>query len=387
MPEKHIVIVGAGFAGLLTARKLVKRVPAGTLVTLIDRNDRFLFAPRLIDALAESSRPPSSYSAPLGALCQRDGIRFIQGTVIAVDRRTRSIKLESGTPEPFDILVLCQGAKINHYGIPGAQEHTCALKTTDDIACIVGEIEALLKKATQAPTDAMQRALLSFVIIGGGASGIESAFALKERFTELATKLAPTLSKFASFTVIQAAPQILPGFPLRTVEGARRELRANGFTLIEGLPVTQIDEDSVTTADGSKRMSGFVLWAAGVQPNGIAIEPEAFTDTNGGILTDRFLQVEPHVFAAGDVISYQEKNVVIPKNAQTAMLMAERLAENITRSLQGLPPKAFHYTNKGNLLTLGATGYIDIKGFAFKSRLTPLFRDLFYRYRQWQMIG
>jgi NADH dehydrogenase len=387
MPTKNIVIVGAGFAGLMTARHLAKHAPKDVCIFLIDQRDRFLFAPRLIDALENPRQDVLEFTVPLAERCKKDGVTFIQARATMINRTMKCVETENGQNLPYDALVLCQGAKTNYYGIPGAEEHSCALKTAGDVTAIGQILESLIEKATQSADDTERRRLLSFVVVGGGASGIESLFAIRNRFTERCRELAPGLTALASFTLIQAGPQILPGFPLKMVNGARQELQKQGVVLLEGQPVSKIEPGRVTTANGNTINAGLVLWAAGISPNKIAIEPVAFMEANGAIQTDRFLHVEPNVFAAGDVISYQERNVIIPKNAQTAMLMAERLADNVLRTLDGRELLPFHYTSKGNLLTLGKTGYVEVKGFAFKTRLTSAIRDLFYRFRQWQITA
>lgn len=387
MPEKQIVIVGAGFAGLMTARRLAKRAPQGAHITLIDQKDRFLFVPRLIDALNDPRTDVLRFTVPLVERCTKDGVAFVQGRVTMINRRKKCVELEGGQTFPYDALVLCQGAKTNYYGIVGAQEHSCALKTTEDLACIVSKIDELINDAKQLADDAARRKKLSFVVVGGGASGIESLFALQNRFLSRCRDMAPGLANLAAFTLIQAAPQILPGFPLKMVNGARQELKRHGITLLEGEPVSNVEADRVTTVNGKTIDCGLVIWAAGIAPNKLAIDPVAFMDPAGGILTDRYLRVEPNVFAAGDVVNYQEHNVIIPKNAQTAMHMAVKLADNVLRSLDGRELLPFSYHNKGNLLTLGQTGYVDVQGIVAKTGLTPLIRDLFYRYRQWQIAA
>lgn len=387
MPEKSIVIVGAGFAGLMTARKLAKKKPQDVRITLIDQRDRFLFAPRLIDALDDPKTDVLKFTVPLAEQCQKDGITFVQGRVTMINRTKKCVELEGGQDFPYDALVLCQGAKTNFYGNVSAEQFSFTLKTIEDAARINARIDELINAAKQSADDTERRKMLSFVVVGGGASGIESMFAIQNRFQLRCKELAPGLMNLASYTLIQAAPQILTGFPLKMVNGARQEMQKQGITLLEGQPVAKVDADSVTTASGTMIHTSLVIWAAGIMPNKLAIEPAAFMDANGGILTDRYLHVEANVFAAGDVVSYQERNVTIPKNAQTAMTMAVRLADNVLRSLNGQELMPFHYKNKGNLLTLGHTGYVEVSGVSVKTMLAPFIRNLFYRYRQWQITA
>ena len=390
MPTR-IVIVGGGFSGALAARKITQYHLPGIDVLLIDSTDHFLFTPRLIDALASPRSGTERWSAPLAELAKRFGYTFLHGKVEHVNREQKTLTVyteDMGTRTvPYDELILSPGAKTNYYRIPGAAEHTQSLKTYEDVIHIHQRTESLLRHAQQMEKPEEKRRLLSFIVVGGGPSGIEGLFALHTYIADWCEKNEPSLFGFTSFSLIQAGPQILPGFPLAIVHQTVTEIQRHKMKFFVGEAVTQITEESLTTSLKHTLPASLIIWAAGIEPNVIAVQPETHRDPMGYLIVDRFLQIEPHIFAAGDTILYREQNHVIPRNAQTAILMGRALARNILNLRQHRPLQPFHYHSKGNILVVGKTGFIDLKILTIKTRFAPLIRDLFYRFRFWEITG
>ncbi len=393
MPSK-IVIVGAGFVGLPAARQLKARLGEAADVLLIDRKDHFLFAPRLVDALAGDVNE-SQIKVDLSLIADRSDFRFLQGSVDRVDRKNRRVYVnsaqspsldsrEGGRGMSYDLLILSQGSRACYFGIPGSEEHTICLKQLDDVYRIHTRVHELVNQAKSASDAEEKRNLLSFVVVGGGASGVESLFALKRYLERHCDRHAPRLKKHLSFTLIDAGPQILNGFPPRIVKGAMRELDRNGVSLRTGVAVTCVEDKCVVVL--KERMpAALTIWAAGILPNVIPIEPEVHRDARRNLITDRFLSIDPRIFAAGDAVTHQDHAVVVPKNAQTAIRMSHTIVENAVRTLEGKPLVHFSYRSMGSVLVAGSKGFIDFRAFTVKTRLAALFRDLFYRYRHWQI--
>lgn len=384
----RIVIVGAGFAGLLTARSLHQLRPQGLAITVIDTTDHFLFTPRLIDALGSTKDLASKFTAPLTECATRSGFTFLQGLVSHIDRVNRVVSVattDNITPLPYDILVLSQGGKTAFYNIPGCETNTVWLKVWDDVARAHNRVHAAIAAAEAAATEEDRRNALSFVIVGGGPSGIESAFALKNYVTET-LKSHERLTPYVSFTLLQGAPQILTGFPSKMVNGSRRELVQNGIAVREGAAVEAVEPMAVRLTSDERIPSGLTLWAGGIEPNAIPLTPE-IDRGGGGMMADETLRIEDRIFAAGDAIMFRQKQLVIPKNAQTAIQMARCLASNILKQIDGQPLKPFRFRNLGSILTLGRTGYVNVGPFAFKFPWAIFVRDLFYRHRQRQVVG
>ncbi len=388
----HILIVGAGFVGLSTARRLQKRLPKDTKITVLDSKDHFVFTPRLIDALQNPEYPRTSLRADLRAIAKRDGFTFIQGRVTAIDREQRTVTYTVPTSSnrieavSYDVLALCHGAQPCFYGIPGAQEHTLPLKSEEDVHHIHDRVKQTLERAAHAKNDEERKQLLAFVIVGAGPSGVEAVCALKTMVEKQCAQNNAALKQHLSWTLMQASPEILPGFPTNLVRQARQTLAKQGITVRTGEAATAMNEGQIATATGSID-AGCVLWTAGIEPSHITLMPDVHTDRAGYLPVDGNLSIAPNIFGAGDVILYREGNVVVPRNAQTAIRMAKTLAENILRTITHQQLVPFHYASKGNILTVGNTGFLDLKFLLIQSRLTPFIRNALYRMRFWQVTG
>jgi NADH dehydrogenase len=386
MSNLRIVIIGAGFVGLPVARQLQTRLAQAKTVTLIDAKDHFLFAPRLVDALAHASAVPN-LTAPLADLAKASGFSFLQGAVTHIDRTRQTVFVTDAaqtiTPVPYDILVLSQGSTTNFYGLPEAESRTFPLKSLGHVTAIHARIDEMLAHAKFAPEETRKK-LLSFAVIGAGPSGVESLFALRRYALAAAKKTAPELAQHLSFSLLQAAPQILPGFPSKLVHRTMDQLAKHGVRVYLGKPVTQLGDGFLMMGEHERVDAGLVLWTAGVAANRIDAIPPFGLDRGGCIAVDHYLRADEHIFAAGDCVLYQEKNVVIPKNAQTALQMSHIITENIVRSLSGQPLKPLRYRNHGNIISLQETGFLNLGRFTLQTRLAPWLRDLFYgiRFRQ-----
>ncbi|MEO5927830.1 MAG: FAD-dependent oxidoreductase [Patescibacteria group bacterium] len=386
--RRRIVIVGGGFAGVLIARQLSRSYSERAEVTLISASDRFVFSPRLIDALGRHEDMTDRFTAFLPDLATRSGFTFVIGLASHVDRNNRTVSVatkDAIVPYPYDLLVLAQGAATAYYNIPGAQEYTMPLKMWDDLKRIHGRVAECITNASNASTDDERRAALSFVFVGGGPSGIESAFALKQHVDDSLIKN-PSLIPFVTYTLLQGAPQILTGFPPNMVKGAMNELTSHGFKVRIGMSVSAVERDAVRLNTDERIPSSLTLWTAGVAANVVPMTPEIERDGKG-MMVDSTLKIDAHIFAAGDAISARDKQLLLPKNAQTAMQMAASLSKNLMRELDGQPLIPFRFHNLGSIVTLGSTGYINIGRTAIKFPLALQLRDLFYHHRMHQITG
>lgn len=388
----HILIVGAGFVGLSTARRVQKNLPRDCTLTLIDSKDQFVFTPRLIDALQDPDYPRSSLRADLRAIAKRDGFHFVQGRVTTIDREQHTLTYTAPTSSSrhetlmYDILVLCQGAQPSFYNIPGAQEYALPLKSKEDVHHIHDRVRRQLEAASHLNDHEAQKRLLSFVVVGAGPSGVEAICALKSMVEKTCEKTYTPLTSHLSWTLVQAGPEILPGFPTGLVAQARRTLATQNITVRTGQAVTAMNEERIATADHAID-AGCVLWTAGIEPSRIQMIPDIHTDRAGYLPVDAHLSIAPNIFGAGDVVLYREGNMIIPKNAQTSMNMAKTLSENILRTITHRPLVPFHYVSKGNILTIGTTGFLDLKFLMIQTRLVPFIRNILYRLRFWEVTG
>ena len=382
----NIVIVGAGFVGVRSAKLLRQRLGPSARITLVDDKDHFLFTPRLIDAL--SGNPSPFARASLITLSKKHRFIFLQGHVTSIDRQQKMVHLDNQKPSlSYDFLVLSHGAQTRYFHIPGAESYSFPLKTIHHVERIHAQIDNLLEKAAATSDAAIRRHLLNFVVVGGGLTGIESVFALQQYIQHhLCQNTAwSSLASNVSLSVIQGTPQILPGFSQKIVLATLRALKKANIDLHVSELITQVDETQITTATGQVIPTHFVLWCGGLEPRPLSFTPAIHHDPAGFMTTDAFLRVCNTIFAAGDAISYRDQNVTIPKNAQTAFLMADAISQNIVRTIQQKPLKSFHYTSKGNLILLGQTGVCDLKSFVIQSRFVRFLRDRVYRHRYHQI--
>lgn len=376
----HIIVVGGGFVGLPAVKRIARLCGKDATVTLIDPNEHFTFLPRLTDAL-EGGADASHVLAPYAPLAAKHGFTYVRGTVDRIDRDARKfsyVDADGKTCEAgYDCLVYAPGSVTNYYGTPGAEEHCLTLKSWDDVSRLHARIDLLIDEARTVPDD-RKKVLLSLVVVGAGPTGTEAVFALRRYLTKKIKERAPELAPHASFALIQAAPQILPGFHPAIVDGTAVELHKKGITLFVGEPVIRVEAERVETAHKRSLPAGLILWAAGIKRRVVPLIPAAAEDPGHYVMVDRDLTVGPHIFGGGDAVSYKEKQLTVPKNGQTAYLMSARVAENAVRALRGHALKPFRYSSRGAFLPLGDTGFIQAGPFVLKSKLAKLVRDHYY---------
>ncbi|HVM91098.1 MAG TPA: FAD-dependent oxidoreductase [Verrucomicrobiae bacterium] len=387
---RKIVIIGGGFVGLRVARLLGKKTAGRAVVTLIDRNDRFVFSPWLIDELAgEMDRDDISESYADAA--RRGGFTFVQGEAMVMDRETKlvEVKYADGRTSSleYDWLVMAPGAKVAYYGIPGAEEHALPLKSLADVVRLHERLKKLVDRARTATPDQAAN-LMHFVVVGGGPTGIESLFALKRYLMHELLADNPRLAGMLKFTLVDAMPQILNGFKTNIVSGAIKALERQGVEIMVGDPAASVDAQSITFKSGKRIDGGLILWAAGVQPNDMPSKPEMPRNEKKQLQSDECLRLDHCVYAGGDAVTFMcDDGKPASRTAQTAMQQASMLVTNILMCLNGQEPKPYHHVVNGTILTFGDTGYLDTPWFGFLFPSVVPLRRLFYKFRFWQMTG
>lgn len=386
----RIIIIGGGFVGVPTARRLARVLGSSAQIVLVDSKEYFLFTPRLIDALGSAADTRSLYTAKLEDLASRSGFMFVHGTAEEIDRggcRVRISHNGTDTWMSYDHLVISPGAQTNYYDIPGAKKETFALKTFEDVEKIHTKTIDLVTRAAASSSNSEKQKLLSFAFIGAGPSGVEGICSLKKFVLDRIERTDKRLRDLASFTLIQAAPQILPGFSDAVVEKTLGALNMQGIHVLVGRVVTSIGDGMIKAADGLHLPVALIVWTAGITPNAIPISPIVDRDRGGNIVADRRLKVDTCIYCAGDCVAFTDRNLIIPKNAQTAMLMARYLSDAVVNTQKGKDIPPFSYHSKGNILTLGPTGILDLPHLAIRTPLASVLRDMFYRHRWDQIVG
>ncbi len=350
----RVVVVGAGFAGLEAARAL-RRAPVD--VTVVDRRNHHLFQP-LLYQVATAALNPADISAPIRHILRRqENADVLLGTVAAIDVARRRVRLEDGAELAYDFLVVATGATHSYLGHDEWAAVAPGLKTIEDALEIRRRILLAFEKAEREPDEAIRRALLTFVIVGAGPTGVELAGALAEiaRHT-LAADFRRIDPESARIVVIEAAPRVLPAYPERLSHAAREQLERLGVEVRVEARVTGIDERGVSIGD-ERIEASTVLWGAGVAASPLARTLGAPLDRAGRVRVNPDLTVpgHPEIFVLGDLAAVERPDGrgLVPGVAPAAIQEGRHAAESVLRALRGGRGEPFRYRDEGELATIG----------------------------------
>ena len=345
------MILGGGFAGLNAARAL-RREPVE--VVLIDRRNHHLFQP-LLYQVATATLNPSDIAQPIRKILrtQRNaGVALAEAR--AIDPARKVVTLADGEL-PFDFLIVATGATHSYFGHPEWERHAPGLKTLEDALAIRRRVLLAYEAAERETDEARQSAWLTFVVVGGGPTGVELAGALAEIARQgLRDDFRRIDPRRARVILIEAGPRILPGFPETLSQSAVAQLARLGAEVLTGSPVTSIDPEGVTL--GERRVAArTVLWAAGVAASPIARSLGVSLDRTGRVpvAPDLSLPGSPNIFVVGDLAALQQDGRPVPGVAPAAIQEGSHAARNIARILRGKPTLPFRYHDKGSLATIG----------------------------------
>lgn len=350
---KQVVIVGGGFAGLNAAKALARENRVA--ITLIDRRNHHLFQP-LLYQVAMAGLSPADIAAPLrNILCRQKNVRVSCGEVESIDFDARQVNATFGSV-PYDFLLLACGAQHSYFGHDDWEPFAPGLKTIEQATEIRRRVLVAFEKAELTTNPDERRKLLTFVVVGGGPTGVELAGAIGEmsRFT-LARDFRNIDPSQARIILIEAGPRLLQMFPEKLASRAMRDLEALGVQAWTSSLVTRIDANGVEVS-GDRIHAATVLWAAGVQASKIGNQVGFERDRQGRILVQPDLSVasHPEVFAAGDLCSLMGKdNRPLPGIAPVAMQQGRHFAKVVQSDLNKQPRPAFHYVDKGQMATIG----------------------------------
>jgi len=349
----RIVIVGAGFGGIACATALRR---ARASVTLIDRGNYHLFQP-LLYQVATAALSPGDIAAPIRALF-RDSFntQVLLGTVTGVDAARRRV-LVGRREVPYDYLVLATGAAHSYFGKDQWQPYAPGLKRIEDATAIRGRLLSAFERAEAAEDETERAALLTFLIVGGGPTGVELAGAIAELARLGMDKDFRNFDPASARVIlVQAAPRILPSFAEKLSSVAQRALERIGVEVLVGSRVEAIDAEGVLVS-GRRIAARTVLWAAGVMASPAATWLGAQCDSAGRLVVAPDLSVAgmPGVFAIGDTaLSKGWEGQPVPGLAPAAKQGGTHAAHMILAQLRGLPgPGAFAYRHRGSLATIG----------------------------------
>jgi len=364
----RVVIVGGGFAGLNAAKGFQRA--KNVQVTLIDRRNHHLFQP-LLYQVAMAGLSPADIAAPIRSiLSKQQNARVLQGAVTSVDFDKRVVVTDFGEVA-FDYLILACGARHSYFGNDEWEEFAPGLKTVEQATEIRRRVLTAFERAERSTRPDEQRQLLTFVVVGGGPTGVELAGAIGEmsRYT-LARDFRSIEPSLARVILIEAGPRILPMFSKKLSNRATRDLEGLGVQVWTSSPVRHVNQHGVDVGD-EHISAGTVLWAAGVEASSLGRKLGLEVDRSGRVLVQPDLSVKEHsnVFVAGDQAHFPAPNGALPGVAPVAMQQGRFLAANILRELEGKPRREFQYVDKGRMATIGRSraitevGRIEIGGF------------------------
>jgi NADH dehydrogenase len=349
----HVLIVGAGFGGLTASQSLAG---APVDVTLIDRTNHHTFQP-LLYQVASAGLSPADIAQPIRAIVHRQrNVTVLMAEAISVDLQRRVVVLSDRTEIEWDYLVVACGAETSYFGHEQWQEAAPGLKSIEDAIDIRQRVLLAFEQAERETDAGRQRDLLSFVVIGGGPTGIELAGALAElsRFA-LQRDFRRIDPSRAKVRLIEAGPRILATFPEDLAASAARQLGQLGVEVLAGARVTAIEPGSVRLGDNVIPCS-VALWAAGVRANGLTPTLGVPLDGGGRVMVERDLTIagHPRAFVIGDAAHLDDKSGhLLPGVSAVAMQEARAVARSIRRSLDGKSPVTFEYFDKGSMATIG----------------------------------
>ena|SRR5690554_880850 len=361
-----VVIVGGGFGGISVAKQLTS---SAFDVTLIDKTNHHLFQP-LLYQVATAALSPGDIALPIRSVfTNQRNLKVVLGEVVTIDSTSNIITLKNGNEVPFDYLVLAPGAQYNYFGNSSWEGHAPGLKTLSNALKLRENILLSLERAEQLPSVIEREPYLTYVVIGGGPTGVEMAGAI----AEIAKR--NMMRDFRNFNsgettiyLIEGASKVLNGYPESLSEIALRDLRKMGVKVLLNSPVQEITANGVQLKDKFIK-SPNVIWAAGVSASPILKSLNHELDRAGRVRVgkDLSLQDSPNIFVIGDAAYVEDSNgKPLPGIAPVALQQGKFVGKLIRNELKDKERTDFKYVDKGSMATIGrAKAVANIRGLKF----------------------
>jgi NADH dehydrogenase len=376
MGKHRVVIVGGGFGGLNAAKSLKD---ADVEVTLIDRRNFHLFQP-LLYQVATGALSPAEIAFPLRAIFRRQkNTTVLLGEITDIDAAGHKVILNNGEAMPYDTLILAAGATDNYFNRPDWLEHAPGLKSVENATEIRRRILLAFESAEREQNPEKRKAWMTFVIIGGGPTGVEMSGAISEiAHDTLSRDFRRVHTDDSEVILVEGGARLLAAYPEDLSESAERQLKKLRVQTKRHTMVTAIDGDGVEVkmGDAVERITAkTIIWAAGVKANPLgsllAGRTGAKTDKSGRLIVepDCSISGHPEILVIGDLASFTENGKTLPGVAQVGIQMGQYAAKLVKHRLRNEPCPPFHYWDKGSMATIGRAaavaeiGNLHVSGF------------------------
>jgi NADH:ubiquinone reductase (H+-translocating) len=371
----HILVVGAGFAGLYAAMGLKGVAAAGHRVTVVNQESFFQYQPFLPE-VASGTIDPRTAVVPLRRVLKH--CRIVIGEVARVDHDTREAYVRTADGDErtigYDIVVLAPGSRSRVLPVPGLAEHGIGFKTVQEAIYLRNHVLAQLDVAASEEDPARRRAALTFVFVGGGYAGVEALGELEDLARDAIGSYPDVDTSETRWVLVDAADRILPELPEGLASYAQELLQQRRIEIKLRTRLDSAEGGVIRLSDGEAFPAETLVWTAGVKPSPLARESTLPVDEQGRLLVDRFLRVEgvEGAWGAGDAAAVPDETTgaLSPPTAQHGLRQGKRIAANVEAALAGRPLRPFVYANIGGVCSLGRyKGVATVKGLRFKGFL------------------
>src|ERR671916_593351 len=383
--SNRVLVLGGGFGGYTAAYTLcnLTRGRHDVGVMLISKENYFTFWP-MVPAIISSDIDTRNVAQPLRRALIRAGASFRRASVQSIDYGQKVVTAE-GQEFPYDHLVLSLGAEPAFFGIPGVEEHSFKMRGISDAEAIRNRVIERFEEVSLMRGE-VPESKLTFVVIGGGATGVETAAELHSLVHEALAPDYPNIDpNRVRIFLLEGLDHILPELDPALRRAARTRLVNQRIEVRTGALAEEITEDRVRLKDGDEIMTENVVWTAGNRPNAAIYDLGLPVDEQNGIKVDEYFRVEGHsnIWAVGDCAAIpdirEENGEIIPPNAQAAVQEGKTLAKNLLAAMDGDELERFEFKPQGQLVELGSDFAVnEVMGLHFTGRLASIFWRIAY---------